>query len=147
MTKRSQHFWIDAVLLAFTVVSAAAAITVSKLSPLTKDDLRLEIADLRSFAQEGAQLTNQHLAGQTTQTFFDSQAEQIKDKVDSSLKSLRNSEVKPEIETDRRRAVNLAEQLSSEFHRLSTSQLELETSGPRLKTLGKQLREMEERMK
>jgi len=147
MTKRSRHFWIEAVLLALVVVSVAAAITVSELSPLTKDDLRLEIADLRSFAQDGAQLINQHLAGQTTQTFFDSQAEQIKLKVDSSLKTLRNSSAKPEIETDRQQAVGLAQQLSSEFDRLSTSQLELERSGPRLKTLGKQLREMEERMK
>jgi len=147
MTKRSRHFWIEAVLLALVVVSVATAITVSELSPLTKDDLRLEVASLRSFAQDGAQLTNQHLAGQTTQTFFDSQAEQIKVKVDSSLKTLRNSSVKPEIETDRRYAMNLAEHLSSEFDRLSTSQLELERSGSRLKTLGKQLWEMEERMK
>jgi hypothetical protein len=147
MIKRSQHFWIDAVLLALTVVSVAAAITVSELSPLTKDDLRLEIADLRSSRKKALNLQT-NIWRPNTQTFFDSQAEQIKAQ---SRQLAQNPSNSSEVEAGNRdrSSPRSRSRCSSSRPSLIGYYLSARTrkKWPSAKNSGQTTREMEERMK
>jgi hypothetical protein len=147
MTKQTRNFWTEAALLAFIVAAIVTALVASELSPLNKDDVKLEVGDLRSFASAGSQLVGQHLAGETTQTFFDSQVSLIKSKVDSSAKTLRDAKVKPEVKNECLEAADMAEQVLSEFEGLSRPQLDLEAEGARMKNLATKLRDLEDRLK
>ena len=147
MTKQTRNFWIEAVLLVLIVAAIATAIFFSELSPLNKDDVKLETGDLRSFAATGNQLIDQYLAGQTTQTFFDSQVSLMKSKVASSAKTLRDAPVKPEVKNECLQATDLAEQVLSGFEGLSRPQPDLNAEGVRLKSVRQKLQALEDKLK
>jgi hypothetical protein len=111
MRTNYQALMIESVMFLIVLAAVVAAIVHAELKPLSRDDLKVEASDLRSFAASSKQLAEQQVAGQLTQKFFDSQTELLKDKVHSSRSSLDSADVENGLELDHWRVRHLARQL------------------------------------
>jgi hypothetical protein len=112
MSGRTRNFWIEATLLIALVAAIAAAIVVSLYQPLKRSDVQLAAANLRSFAAVGRLLADQYQTGNLTETFFDTQVNLLDEKVGATQKTLSDPAVEADVETDRRAAADIADELS-----------------------------------
>jgi hypothetical protein len=147
MKKEARNFYIEVALLVMIALAVGTAIVISQISPLDRNDIRLEVGDLRSFASAGAELADQFASKRTTETFFNSQARLIGDKVKTSAQTLRDGKAKPEAERERVNAAELASELNAKYEALLGPSLDLDIARNDLKKLAAKLRELEESMK
>jgi hypothetical protein len=112
MSSGARSFWIEATLLIALVAAITAAIVVSLYQPLKRSDVQLAAADLRSFAAVGRLLADQYQTGNLTETFFDTQVNLLDEKVGATQKTLSDPAVEADVETDRRAAADIADELS-----------------------------------
>jgi hypothetical protein len=67
------------------LLSLMGACTNSKLS---REDIKIAAADLRSYAAAARMLAEQHRSGSTTEIFFQSQTDMFREKIDDERKGL-----------------------------------------------------------
>ena len=139
MTSRDRNFWIELSVLLLLLAAGVAAFVISSISPLNKDDLKIQAGDLRTFASVGHQLAVQYASGRLTETFFRSQTELVSDKVESARSSLANSGAEPNVADDLAAITRLSEELQGSFNDL------LSTSDPSV--LAGRLRSLEDKAK
>jgi hypothetical protein len=121
MNKRSKRFWIELVVLLLIIAAGAAALIVSEMRPLNKEDLKIEAGDLRALAAAGRLVAIQYTKGDTTDTFFRNQTELIETKVSNDEDSLQNAEAKPEVGRQLAELVSLAGQTPHVLGKMKTS--------------------------
>jgi hypothetical protein len=146
MSKRTRNFWLEAVVLVLLIIAGAAAFAVSSLSPLSKDNLRTEAGDLRSFAAAGRLLAIQFSRGEITETFFRNQTELVQGKAAAAEISLRDAKTKPELSSQLNELTSLAHEVS---YALSEMQSGADASGlaAKLDLLTQELSAQEDRLK
>jgi hypothetical protein len=146
MTKRTKNFWIELTILLLIIAAGITAFTVSAMSPLNKDDLKIQAGDLRAYAASGRLLAVQYAKGDTTQTFLQNQAELIQSNASSAEGSLKKAKVKAGLESQHQQLTDLATQLSGALKELMTAE---DTNGAasKLDTLARKLNDMEEELK
>src|SRR5215213_2578973 len=83
-----KKLWIQAAVVLLLLAGAVAAFIRSENKPMSKDEIKIAAADLRSFSAAGAQLCAQFLDGQTTETFLKTQSSLLEDKVADLKKQL-----------------------------------------------------------
>jgi len=145
MSKRTRHFWIEVVLLVLITAGIATAFLIDEMQPLNKQDIKMDVSDLRSFAAAGRQLLDQQQKGQLTQTFFDSQASLLKEKVSSTTEALHDG-AEPAAERDRREASDLAAQLSAAVEDLEAGRSNGSSLGRVLEELKLKSKQLEDRL-
>jgi hypothetical protein len=118
--------------------------------PLGRDELKIEVADLRSLASEGRQLADQCSPDKTTRAYFEAQTLLLADKVQEVKKQLEDTNPEPGLEAQQLQARRLAGQVRTNLERLSTSFSEPQEANKvkdGLEIIYLQLRELEESLK
>ena len=146
MSARDRNFWIELSVLVFLLAAGVTAFVVSAMSPLNKDDLKIQAGDLRTFASVGRQLAAQYASGRLTETFYRGQAGLLSDKVESARKTIEGSRSETAVAADHSEISRLSDDLF-----LTISDLE-STSNPasfidRLSSLENAARSMEDKLK
>jgi hypothetical protein len=137
---------LEVVILLMLVAAAVTEFVHSELKPMDKDEIKNEASDLRSFASAGRQLAEQHLAGQTTSTFFQSQSSLLEDKAHASKKSLESSKAEKGMELKLWEARHLAGQVEAALDSLDGTP-DLNEPKEELRSLAEQLKHLEDQLK
>jgi hypothetical protein len=118
--------------------------------PLSRDDLKIEVGDLRSDASEGAQFAEQASPDKTTRAYFEEQTSMLADKVKEAKKKLDDATPETGLEVQHWEARHLAGQVEAELERLTSAFAQpQEANGVKgeLEKLYAQLKELEESLK
>ena len=110
MTKRQKHFWIEVTLLVLVTAAIVTAIIASEMQPLSKNDVKMNVSDIRSFSATALRLHEQHERQQLTEQFFAAEVELLSKKVEATKETL-EADTEPQAENDRREAADLSTQL------------------------------------
>lgn len=119
-------------------------------APLGRDELKIEVADLRSQASEGAKMAEQSSPDKTTRAYFQAQTLLLVDKAQESKKQLDDATPESGLEVQHWEARHLAGQVKTELEQLSTSFAQPQASSRvknELEKLYPQLKELEEGLK
>lgn len=118
--------------------------------PLGRDELKIEVADLRSHASEGRKLAEQSSPDKTTRSYFEAQALLLMDKAKEVKKQLDDANPESGLEVEQWQARHLAGQVKTDLEQLSTSYgqpREANRVKGELENLNPQLSELEESLK
>jgi hypothetical protein len=118
--------------------------------PLGRDDLKIEIGDLRSEASEGVKFAEQASPDKTTRTFFQEQTSMLADKVKDAKKKLDDATTETGLEVQHWEARHLAGQVQNELERLTSTFAQPQQANSvkvELEKLHAQLKELEESLK
>jgi hypothetical protein len=118
--------------------------------PLGRDELKIEVADLRSHASEGRKLADQSSPDKTTRAYFEAQTLLLVDKAQEVKKQLDDTNPESGLEVQQGQARHLAGQVKTNLEQLSTSfaqPYEANKVKDELGTLYPQLSELEESLK
>jgi hypothetical protein len=116
---RKRDLWIQASIVLLLLALTVAAFVRSSTKPLSADDLKISVSDLRSFSSDGALICEQYLEGHLTETFFNNEVQLLQDKVKSSRESLETTKVEPEISSELDRTHAMAQRLESAYNQLA----------------------------
>jgi hypothetical protein len=142
-----KKLWIQAAVVLLLAVGAVAAFIRSEAKPMSKDELKIATADLRSFSAAGAQLSVQFLDGQTTETFLKTQSSLLEDKVADLKKQLDSADPEKGFELKHWEARSLARQTDESLKRLAESAQTASGAKDELKNLFSKLKELEDSLK
>jgi hypothetical protein len=134
---------MEVVVSILLVATSVSAFVVSETLPLKKDDIKIEAADLRSFAAVGWSLTEQYSAGQLTETFFRNQTELTAQKVEDAVSYLENSRSTSDVSNEHKNVTRLAQELLRTFDQVESSP---NGANAKFSTLGQQLKQIEDRL-
>lgn len=131
------------------LASAAIAVFIrAETRPMTQDELKIEAGEFRSFASEGRLLSEQFLAGQLTETFFETQTHFLQDKAKSERKKLDSADPEKGFELKHWQARHLGKQVEEDLTRLENKQTEeISRTKDELANLFSQLKELEDSLK
>ena len=146
MSKASRNFWIEVGVLVLLLAAVIAAFAISASEPLSKDDLRIQAGDLRSFAASGRLLAIQFSRGETTETFFHNQTELIQSKASDAEKSLNEAKTLPELREHLDRMAGLSHDLTAALNEL-THGTDAAAAGDRLDVLTHRISNEEDSLK
>jgi hypothetical protein len=147
MKRRKRNLLIQTAVLLLLVGGAIAAFIRAETKPLSRDELKIEAANLRSLASEGRQLSEQFLAGQMTETFFQTQTSLLQDKAQSEREKLDSSDIESGFELKHWQARHLAKQVEGVFSRLRDKSQNASQTKDELANLFSQLKELEDSLK
>jgi hypothetical protein len=122
----------------------------AETKPLDQDELKIEIGNLRSFANAAGLLSEQAQSAKVTQTFFQTQTYLLQDKTETSRSSLETANVQPGLSDKHSQSRQLAGQLKSTLDGLSVSFAnveELNRASSDLKRLSSDLEKLEDSLK
>lgn len=137
-------------MLGAVALGLVAWMVYAEMKPLNRNELKIEVASLRSLAADGRLLGEQTLAGRTTKTFFGTENYLLHDKVATTRQGLDSDSVESGLEGQLSQARQLAAQLQSEYQTFSTSfenQAGLTVEKDRFDLLRAQLKQLEESLK
>lgn len=146
MNKASRNFWIEVGLLVVLLAAVIAAFAISASEPLTKDDLRIQAGDLRSFAASGRLLAIQFSRGETTETFFHNQTELVQSKASDAEKSLQGVRTQPELRDHLDKIARLSHDLTTALNELQNG-TDIAASAAKLDALTHQISDEEDSLK
>jgi hypothetical protein len=144
---KKRKIWVEAAVLLLLAGGAVAAFIQNETKPMGRDELKIAAADLRSLAAGGKELTNQHLAGNTTETFFENQSELMRDNIKSTRETLEKSRAEGDLELKRWETAHLGKRLETAFESLNTRPQEREKTRDEIEKLFVKLRDMEASLK
>lgn len=117
-TAKTGIAWAQAVIL-FLLLGGLVFWGVKAASkPLDRDELKVEVSDLRSHASEGIKLAEQASPDKTTRTYFEEQAAMLADKAREAKKSLDDAKAETSLELQHWEARHLAAQVEAELGQL-----------------------------
>jgi hypothetical protein len=145
MTRQNRNFWIEVVLLVLIIAAIGTAIVVSEMRPLNKNDIKMDVSDLRSFAAVGRRLMEQHDRQQLTEQFFAAEVELLSDKVSSTKETLESS-AQPDAENDRHEAADLSTHLRNAVDDLETGRTNGNSLGQVFGSIQTRSKQMEDRL-
>jgi hypothetical protein len=116
------------------------------MSPLSKNDLKIQASDLRSFVASGRLLAIQFSRGETTETFFRNQTELIQSKASSAAESLRGAKTQAGLDRDLTKITELAHEVSGALKEMHEG-VDAAGSAAKLDSLTQQLSDEEDKLK
>jgi hypothetical protein len=142
-----KKLWIQAAVVLLLLAGAVAAFIRSENKPLSKDEIKIAAADLRSFSAAGAQLCAQFLDGQATETFLKTQSSLLEDKVADLKKQLDSADSEKGFELKHWEARSLARQADESLKRLADNTQAVSQTRDELKNLFPKIKELEDSLK
>ena len=142
--------WAQAGALVLLALLLVAWLVHAETKPLNRDELKIEVAGLRSTAAEARLLTEQTLATRTTRPFFETESYLLNDKTQTAKQVLDSAKVESGLEAKHLQARQLAAELQNECEKLSgsfTNSAEMNRSKNSLEQLTTRLKELEESLK
>ena len=114
MHKRARSWgnWLTLAIFLSAVIGAALWIGRAEEKPSGRDELKIEVAELRSQAAVGQLLAEQAATGKVTSVYFKAQASELQKNVDAARGRLDPSKFKPELREAAARAGEMAGRLS-----------------------------------
>src|SRR6185436_3954968 len=122
----------------------------AETKPLNRDELKIEVAGLRSTSAEARLLAEQTLATRTTRPFFETETYLLNDKTQTAKQALDSAEVESGLEAKHLQSRQLAGELQNECQKLSGSfanSAEMNRSKISLEQLTTRLKQLEESLK
>ena len=144
------RLWTQAGALVLLALLLVAWLVHAETKPLNRDELKIEVAGLRSTAAEARLLTEQTLATRTTRPFFETESYLLNDKTQTAKQALDSAKVESGLEAKHLQARQLAAELQNECEKLSgsfTNSAEMNRSKNSLEQLTTRLKELEESLK
>src|SRR5947209_11935263 len=116
MHKRARSWgnWLTLAILLSAFVGAAFWMAGAKEKPSSRDELKIEVAELRSQAGVGQLLAEQAATGNITSVFLKEQASQLQKNVDATRKQLDPSQFEPDVRDASARAGELSARLGED---------------------------------
>jgi hypothetical protein len=118
--------------------------------PLDREELKIEVADLRSHASEGARFAAEASPGKTTRTYFEEQTRMLADKAREAKKELDDAKAEAGLEVRHWEARHLAGQVEALLRQLPSAFAQPQEANRlkgELEKLYTQLRGLEESLK
>ena len=146
----SSKLWTQAGALALLVLLLVAWLIHAETKPLNRDELKIEVAGLRSTAAEARLLAGQTLSARTTRPFFETETYLLNDKTQTAKQALDSAAVEAGLDAKLLQARQLAGELQNECQKLSGSfanSAELNRAKDSLEQLTSRLKELEESLK
>jgi len=147
---KTRHAWAQAVILLLLLGGLVFWSVQAASKPLDRDELKIEVSDLRSHASEGVKLAEQASPDKTTRTYFQERAAMLADKARDAKKSLDGAKAETGLEVQHWEARHLAGQVGAELEQLSKAFARPEEADKlkrELAELSKHLKELEESLK
>jgi hypothetical protein len=120
MHKRARSWgnWLTPTILLSALIGAAFWIGRAEEKPSGRDELKIEVAELRSQAGVGQLLAEQAATGKVTSVFFREQASQLQKNVDAAREKLDSSQFEPDVRDASARAGELSARLGDSVRAL-----------------------------
>ena len=120
MHKRARSWgnWLTPAILLSALIGAAFWIGRAEEKPSGRDELKIEVAELRSQAGVGQLLAEQAATGNVTSVFHREQASQLQKNVDAVRKQLDPTRFEPDVRDTSARAGELSARLSEDVRAL-----------------------------
>jgi len=120
MHKRARSWgnWLTLAIFLSAVIGAALWIGRAEEKPSGRDELKIEVAELRSQAGVGQLLAEQAATGNVTSIFHREQASQLQKNVEAARKQLDPSEFEPGVRAAAERAGELSARLGEDVRAL-----------------------------
>jgi hypothetical protein len=123
---RSSHARPEAAFLLLLAIGALFLFLRKESESVDAANLKIEAAELRSQAVQGALLADGALTDKTTATFFKEQLDLLEDKAGENLKTLSSAKPKKGVEGHLVEAVKLGQEVKAALSNLSASYRERE---------------------
>lgn len=149
-TSNQRKLWIEVMAVILLILGLLAWLVHVETQPLNRNELKIEVSQLRSYSAEAGLLAEQALATNVTETFFQTQTYLLRDKAQSSSSSLESATVDSGLEANHGQARQLAGQLKTLLEQLSGSFAnpdELNRASSNLKSLSAELKAAEQSLK
>lgn len=149
-TPDKTRFWLQTIGALLLCGGLIAWFIRAETKPLNRDELKIEISDLRSFVAAGTLLAQQAASATVTRAYFETQTDLLQDKAETAMKSLEGSQVEPGLELKHWQARQLASQVNAALDKLYSSLARpqnMNTVRGDLEKLLPQLKELEESLK
>src|ERR1051325_904093 len=146
----SSKLWMQAAAVILLVLLVLAWFVRAETKARDRDELKIEVADLRSTAAEARLLSEQTVSGRIPRPFFETEIYLLTDKTQAAKQALDSAAVDAGLETKLSQARQLAGQLQTEGEKLSGSfanSAELNRAKDSLDQLTSSLKELEESLK
>jgi len=146
----NSKLWAQAGALILLVLLLLVWLVRAETKPLNRDQLKIEVAGLRSTSVEARLLTEQTLATRTTRPFFETETYLLDDKAQTAKQALDSAKVESGLEAKHLQARRLAAELQNECEKLRGSfanSAELDRAKSTLEQLTARLKELEESLK
>lgn len=152
MSKRARSWngWLTSAVLLSVAAGVAFLFVRSSEKPSGRDELKIEVAGLRSEAAVGQLLSEQAAAGDVTSVFLEAQASQLRKNVEAARGRLKPSDFEPGLRDTVGSAGVLAAKLSDAAGALASSSANVQRAGglkAEFAGLSSQLMSMEDGLK
>jgi hypothetical protein len=144
---QDRRFLIEAGLLVAIMVAIAAAVIFAALQPLSLDELKADVGDLRTSASAGRLLATQYMEGNVTDAFLRNNAELIYGQVKSIRNKLDSADPEKDIVLEHWEARHYAKQLESAMYRMSNDDTGIGIERDKAGDLIPQFRDLEDKLK
>jgi hypothetical protein len=144
---QDRRFLIEAGLLVLIVIAILAAVIFNAIQPLSFDELKADVGDLRTSASAGRLLATQYMEGNVTNTFLHNNAEIIYGQVKSIRKNLDSSDPAKDIVLEHWEARHYAKQLESAMYQMSNDDTGIGIERNKAGELIPQFRDLEDKLK
>ena len=142
-TTSRRNFWSQAIAVALVIVGLLILFIQAQTKPLDSSNLKIPVANSRSYAAAAQLLIDRTQEDKVTQTFFEAQTIMLRDKAEQVLKELESAKVESGLEMKLWQARQFARELKTHLDELQSSF----TNTPHLKELKHQLEELTPRLK
>jgi hypothetical protein len=149
-TAKTRNAWAQALIIILLLGGLVFWGVRAANKPLDRDELKIEVSDLRSHASEGVKLAEQASPDKTTRTYFEEQTMMLADKARDAKKSLDDAKAETGLEVQHWESRHLAGQVEAELEQLSNAFARPNDSDRlkgELEKLYTQLKELEESLK
>ena len=146
-SRAERNFWIQAGSLLLFIGLIVSSYIWSATKPIDREELAIEIADLRSLTAAGAELSGQFSTGKLPETFFQNQLELMHEKITASRETLGSPNTGTEVPLELDSARSLAEKIDVEFDRLLSDERYAERGKHELAGLKESLKRLEDQLK
>lgn len=145
-----RNLWLQIIAVLLLLGGLLVWLVRAETKPLNRDELKIEVSNLRSYAAEGRLLAEPSLSGKATRAYFQTQTDLLEDKAEDALKGLDAAKVEEGLELKHWEARSLARQVKTSLERLYSSferPQEMESVKGELEKLLSRLKELEESLK
>src|SRR5215216_3074416 len=111
--------WIQAIAIILTIAGCAVWMMRQQKKPLGPEDLKINVAELRSQASEGRLIAEQLIAGKVTSAYLQTETLLLRDETEQAIETLSTYRLESGVEATASQAVEYARQLSADLSSLS----------------------------
>jgi len=137
------------IVVALVIAAAVVGVVRAETRAMTREDVKIAVGEVRTFASHGSFLAEHALPGHVTERFYRGDLSMLHEKIDDAVKSLDEARPGPQVQEDLGVARQLSHEVRDQINRMDGDLTET-TAGPardHLRSLVGELRTLEETMK